>query len=297
MKRSKILNNKSNLVYNIVAYSSIILFSVFCLLPFWLMVAGAFTDESAIIQNGYQLIPKKFSLDAFDTIFAGNRVLNAYKVTVLVTIMGTTLAMILTSMMAYGLSLKTIKYRNQISFYVVFTMLFSGGLVPWYILITQYLKLQDTIWVLFVPYLINPWYMFLLRKFFTTIPESLIESAKIDGANDFYIFVKIALPLSLPALATIGLFYSLFFWNDWWLGLLFVNDRRLQPLQLLLRALVSNLSSEVQALNPNSKQGIIPPAYSVRMATSIITIGPIVLFYPFVQKYFVKGLTVGAVKG
>lgn len=297
MRQSKISNNKSNLVYNVIAYSSIILFSLFCLLPFWLMVAGAFTNETSIIQNGYQLFPKNLSLSAFETIFAGNRVWNAYKVTIIVTILGTFCAMLITSMMAYGLSLRTIKYRNQISFYVVFTMLFSGGLVPWYILITQYLKIQDTIWVLFVPYLINPWYMLLLKKFFSTIPESLIESAKIDGAKDLYIFVKIALPLSLPALATIGLFYSLFFWNDWWLGLLFINDRHLQPLQLLLRALVSNLSSEVQALNPNAKQGIIPPAYSVRMATSLVTIGPIVLFYPYVQKYFVKGLTVGAVKG
>jgi len=297
MRNSKILNNKSNLVYNFIAYLSVILFSIFCLLPFWLMVAGAFTNENSIIQNGYQLFPKKFSLTAFSTIFAGDRVFIAYKITIIVTILGTFMAMLITAMMAYGLSLKTIKYRNQISFYVVFTMLFSGGLVPWYILITQYLKMQDTIWVLFVPYLVNPWFMLLLRKFFSNIPDSLIESAKIDGAKDFYIFVKIALPLSLPALATIGLFYGLAFWNDWWLGLLFINDRHLQPLQLLLRALVSNLSSEIQALNPNAKQGVIPPAYSVRMATSIITIGPIILLYPFVQKYFVKGLTVGAVKG
>lgn len=293
----KVRDNKSNKIYKFSAYFFVALFSIFCVIPFWLVITGSITKEASIIRYGYQMFPRELSFDAYMMIFTGDRVQKSYIVTITVTLLGTFISMLVTSMLAYAISVKNIKYSNHIAFYVFFTMLFSGGIVPWYILVTQYLKLDNTIWALILPFIVNPFYMFILRNFFKTIPESIMESARIDGANDFLILVKIVLPVSLPALATIGLFYSLWFWNDWWAGLMFIEERDLQPLQLLLRALVSNLMAEATALNPHLTSVVTPPAYAARMATSIITIGPIIFVYPFVQKYFIKGITLGAVKG
>lgn len=284
-------------LHNTIVYASTAIFSVICLIPFWLMVAGSITLENSILKNGYQMFPKEFSLQAYQMIFTGNRVWRSYLVTITVTVLGTLISIIVTSMLAYAISLKSVKFANQIAFFVFFTMLFTGGIVPWYILTSQYLKLGNTIWGLIFPYTVNAWFMFLMRNFFKGIPDSIMESGRIDGANDIRILFKIILPLSLPALATIGLFYSLQYWNDWWLALMLIDDEKMFPLQFLLRALVSNLMNAATSLNPNMKVLETPPAYSVRMATSVITIGPIILAYPFIQKYFVKGLAVGAVKG
>jgi ABC-type glycerol-3-phosphate transport system permease component len=200
-------------------------------------------------------------------------------------------------MMAYALSSKRLRYANAINFYVFFTMLFGGGLIPWYIVVTRILLLRNSIWAMIIPYLVNPWFMFLLRNYFRSVPESLMESARIDGAGDLRILFRIVLPLSGPALATIGLFYALLFWNDWWLSMLLIDRERLYPLQFLLRALLSNLMNVATSLNPQMKTIQVVPAYSVRMATVVVTIGPIIMLYPFLQRYFVKGITVGAIKG
>lgn len=261
------------------------------------MVMGSITKESSILVNGYQLFPKEFSLEAFKLLLTGSRIFKSYFITIQVTVLGTLISMLVTCMLAYAIAVKGIRYSRHIAFFVFFTMLFSGGMVPWYILVTRYLNLGNNIWGLILPYAVNAWYMFLMRNFFRSIPDAITEAARIDGANDIRILFQLFLPLSLPALATIGLFYSLQYWNDWWLTLMLIDKEELYPLQYILRALSSNLMNVATSLNPSMRTLEAPPAYSVRMATVIVTIGPIVFVYPMVQKYFIKGLTVGSVKG
>jgi len=293
----KLKNSATAKTMTALIYAFIGLFTVLCLAPFWLMIIGSLTKESSILRDGYQLWPQEWSLTAYQVLFASERVTRSYKVTLEVTLLGTAISMLLTSMLAYALAVRGPKYTRFIALFVVFTMLFTGGLVPWYILITRYLRLQNTIFALTLPYAISPFWMFLMRNHFRSIPESIMESAYIDGAGDLLILFRIMLPLSLPTLATIGLFYALMYWNDWYLSLMFIERRELFPLQFLLRSLVSNLMNVAISLNPKMTVMTEVPAYSVRMSTAVITIGPIVAFYPFIQKYFVKGLTVGAIKG
>lgn len=276
----------------------IIAFAAVCLVPFILVIASSFTSEISIIQNGYNLWPKEFSADSYKLLFASNTIGPAYAVTIFVTVVGTFLSMLITSAAAYALSCKQFYHRNKITFFIYFTMLFSGGLVPTYLWITKYLHLTDSLWALILPALVNPWNLLLLRNFFAGIPESLSESAKLDGANDIAILFKIILPISLPGLATIGLFYALAYWNEWYRALLYIRDAHKYPLQYLIMQIQRN----IQFVQQNAAQGGaategVVPAYSSQMATAVVTIGPIVLLYPFLQKYFVTGLTVGSVKG
>ncbi|TCM99736.1 multiple sugar transport system permease protein/putative aldouronate transport system permease protein [Paenibacillus sp. BK033] len=278
-------------------YAAIGLFSVYCLLPFWSVVASSFASEASLLKDGYTFWPKDFSTEAYKLIFSNNTIYQAYGVTTFVTLIGTILSMTFTSAMAYSLSVKSVKYRNHISFYVYFTMLFHGGLVATYLLISKYLDMKDTVWVLIIPSMLSAWNMFLLRNFFASIDDSIAESAKMDGANDIYILFRIILPISLPALATIGLFYALSYWNKWFDAVLYINDKDLYPLQYLIQRIMNNLDYINQISADVSIPNFIPPALTVRLATTVVTIGPIVLLYPMLQKYFVKGLMVGAVKG
>ncbi|SDC43113.1 multiple sugar transport system permease protein [Paenibacillus sp. UNCCL117] len=274
-------------------YSCCALFAIACLIPFLIVLGSSLTDETALLQSGYRILPQPFSWEAYTAIFATDVIYNAYSVTLFVTIVGTALSLLMTSAVSYAVSVKTVKYRNSILFFIWFTMLFNGGLVPWYILISKYLHLSNSIWVMILPALVNPWFMFLLRNFFMTLPDSLAESAKIDGANDIYILFRIVLPLSLPALATISLFYALDYWNEWFKAILFIDDPAKYPLQSLIIRIISSMNFTNQLYTG----AVSVPSYTIRMATVILTIGPIVLLYPFIQKYFVQGLTVGAVKG
>ncbi|WP_159883157.1 carbohydrate ABC transporter permease [Paenibacillus puerhi] len=276
-----------------VFYTGCALFAIACLVPFLIVLGSSLTDETALLQTGYRILPQPFSLEAYAAIFSTDVIYNAYSVTLFVTIVGTALSLLITSGVSYAVSVKSVKYRNSILFFIWFTMLFSGGLVPWYILITKYLHLSNSVWVMILPALVNPWFMFLLRNFFMTIPDSLAESAKIDGANDIYILFRIVLPLSLPALATISLFYALDYWNEWFKAILFIDDPAKYPLQSLIIRIISSMNFTNQLYTG----AVSIPSYTIRMATVIMTIGPIVLLYPFIQKYFVQGLTVGAVKG
>ena len=206
--------------------------------------------------------------------------------------------MLVTSMCAYAISCKSFYNRGKVAFFIYFTMLFSGGLVPTYLWITKYLNLTDSLWVLIIPALVNPWNLLLLRNFFQGIPDALSESARIDGANDLVVLFRIILPISLPGLATVGLFYALAYWNEWYKALLYIRNPHKYPLQYLIMQIQRN----IQYVQQNAAQGGaategIVPAYSSQMATAVMTIGPIVLLYPFLQKYFVQGLTVGSVKG
>jgi putative aldouronate transport system permease protein len=269
-----------------------------CVSPYVLVLIGSFTDETELVTSGLTLFPKKLSLGAYQLLYVRiDQVLNGYKVTFLVTLTGTFLSLLVNSFIAYPLSNRKLKYRRQLSFFCFFTMLFSGGMVPWYIVCVNYLHIYDTFWALVLPYLANAWNMFLLRNYFSSLPQEICESASIDGAGELRIFFAIILPLAIPVLASVGLFIALMYWNDWWLGIMLTESRKLMPLQLLLRAITSNIQFLISGRASQMTSSVRPPAESIKYATTIVTIGPILFLYPFVQRYFIKGLTVGSVKG
>ncbi|KQN98935.1 carbohydrate ABC transporter permease [Paenibacillus sp. Leaf72] len=278
-------------------YVGITVFALVCLIPFMTVISGSLSTEGSIIRNGFTLLPKEFSLEAYKLLLKDSTIYKSYGVTIFVTVVGTVLAMIVTCALAYPLSVKSLRYRNSINFYVFFTMLFHGGLVATYLLISKYLGLKDTIWVLIIPALINPWNMFLMRNFFNSIDESIGESAKIDGANNVYIMFRIMIPISLPAIATISLFYALAFWNKWFEAMLYISNEDLFPLQYLIKRILDNAAFANNLASGVTAPGYIVPTLTSRLATTVVTIGPIIFLYPFLQKYFVKGLLVGSVKG
>jgi putative aldouronate transport system permease protein len=271
------------------------------IIPLLLIIVISFSSEQSIIANGYQFIPETFSLDAYELVFNSPIVLlRAYGVTVLITVAGTALSLLLTTMTAYVLARRDFLFVKQATFYVFFTMLFNGGLVPFYILMTQYLHLRDNLLALIIPALLSPFNILIMRAFLQKIPFEMIESAKIDGARETRVFFTMVLPLSTPALATLGLIISFNYWNEWFNGLLFIEDQKLVPLQLLLVRMLSSL--EFLATNTEfvSRLGINMsnlPRFSVRMATAVLAAGPMLLVFPFFQRYFVSGLTVGSLKG
>ncbi|HLZ57405.1 MAG TPA: carbohydrate ABC transporter permease [Ktedonosporobacter sp.] len=282
-------------LYRAIIHVVLCLFSLAFLLPLLLVVIVSFTDEKALDQNGYSLFPTKWSLEAYKFIMVDpGQIISAYGVTVFATVVGTIMSLLIVSLLAYVLARKDFKFRKAFSFYVFFTLLFNGGLVPWYILITQYLHLQDTLAALIIPYLVSAWNVLLLRTYFASLPHELIDAAKIDGAGEWRIFFQLVVPLSTPALATVGLLTMLVYWNDWWLGLLFINNPNLVPLQYLLY----RISTDIDFLSTNPQTvGLAPPVEAVRMAMAVLAIGPIVFAFLFVQKYFIRGITLGGLKG
>lgn len=297
-KSSITYNSKSDITINIISTIVGISFAALCIIPFLYVLGTSFTSEISIAEYGIRIIPKSFSLAAYQMLFEGKQIWISYGVTIFVTVIGTTLSLIFSAMMAYPLSTGRLKIANKVNFYVYFTMLFSGGLVPSYLLISKYLGMSNTIWVLIIPGLISPWNMFLLRNFFSSIPKSLAESARIDGASEMTILFKVILPVAKPALATIGLFYALGYWNAWFNALLYISDSNLYPLQFLIMRVMKN----IEAIREAARQGVSIstanlPDITMKMATAIVTIGPVVVFYPFVQKYFTSGIMVGSVKG
>lgn len=277
-----------------------ILISLACILPFIILISSSFSSEEAVIQYGYSLIPKELSLEAYRYLgMQANMIFRAYGVTVFITVVGTFANLLFSTLLAYPMSRKDMPFRKTITFIVFFTLLFSGGLVPTYMTYTEIFHIKNTIWSLIVPnLLVNGFYVLIMRTYFTVnIPEEVIESATIDGAGEFRTFVKIILPLSLPILATIGLFAAVRYWNDWFNGLIFLTDHKLFSIQNLLNRMLSDiqfLSNNNQAAN-----SVITnmPSSTVKMAIAVIGAIPILAVYPFFQKYFVKGITIGAVKG
>ncbi len=280
----------------IAVYAIIIAFALACLIPFWLVFLNSFAEESVLQTEGYKLWIDSFHLDAYRFVLAGKQVAKSYGVTVFVTVVGTASALLLTSTYAYVLSHRRVKYRNVLSFLTYFTMIFGAGLVGFYMLMVSWLHLKDSIWAMILPYLLNPFYAFILVAFFRNLPYEIYESATVDGVGDFRIFFRIVWPISTPALATVGLFYALQFWNDWWLSLLFIDDRDLHSLQMMIRQLMSSVSA-ASYVGGGTAYVSQPPTEGVKLATVCLTIGPIVLLYPYVQRHFVQGLTIGAVKG
>ena len=268
-----------------------------CILPFWMVLVNSFADESSLVRNGYRLMPETWSLNAYIFLFSGPQIYQSYLITVLVTAIGTILALLVTAPYAYMLSHPKLKYRKQLTFVTYFFMVFGAGLVGFYILISNWLGLKNTIWALILPYLLNPFFAIILLNFFRGIPLELCEAANIDGLNDWQTFFRIVLPISKPAVATVALFYALQYWNDWWLALLFVDDHNLHPLQMMIRQLVSNMNAALYIQGSNTNYQISTPSLGIQLATVCLTIGPVVLLYPLLQRHFVKGMTIGAVKG
>ena len=294
-----IRQSKNDRWVKILAYSFVGLFGLICLYPLLLTVTVSFTPESVIASDGYRLFPREWTLDTYTYIFAhsGARILRSYGVTLLITVAGTLGAMLVTCMISYAISLKEMRYRNVIAFICNFTSIFSAGLVPWYVVCVNWYNLRDSIFALIIPAMFSVWNMFLMRTYFSAISPSLYDAAKIDGAGHWTIFFKVALPLSTTALLTVGMMYALSYWNDWWHALMFISDRNLYPLQYYLYSIVSNVNAISSGRVPSGAAASIRlPAETVKMAVTIITIGPIIFLYPFVQRYFVKGIMTGAVK-
>lgn len=278
----------------------LILFSAAAVLPFLLLISASVTNENAALKYGFSFIPKEFSWAAYSYISGQSAmIVRAYGITVFTTVVGTVVGLTMTALLGYGLS-KDIPGKRFLNFYVVFTMLFNGGLVPTYLVYTKYLHLANTIWALIIPSLLmNAFHVMLMRNYFaTSIPEELFESAKLDGASEMSVFRFIAIPLSKPIMATVGLMLALAYWNNWTNGLYYLDDSSLYSIQNVLNAINNN----ILALNSVSNMGIAinkadVPALTARMAIAVIGILPMLVIYPFFQKYFVKGITVGAVKG
>jgi ABC-type sugar transport system, permease component len=278
-----------------------ILASAACIFPFLLLFIASFSSEQSILTKGYSLFPSEWSLEAYRYLWRNvDAIGRSYGITVLITAVGTTVGLFISALLAYPLSRTDMPLKNTLSFIVFFTMLFNGGLVPTYLIYTEVFHIKNTLWALIVPGLLtNGFFILLIRTFFrNSIPKEVIESAYIDGAAEFKIFFRIVMPLSLPILATIGLMLGIAYWNDWFNGLIYITDSKLYSLQNLLNRMLQNIQFLQQTnLGGRAEGATSLPTNAVRMAMAVIGIVPILLIYPFFQKFFVKGLTIGAVKG
>lgn len=277
-----------------IIYSVVTIVSLFCILPMLLVVITSFTAETAIARNGYSFFPEAWSLMAYKTLFAkGATIGRSYLISFAVTILGTLISVLITYMAGFVLANQQFAYRNGFALFFFITTIFNAGLVPQYLIVKQ-IYLYDTFWALIIPGVFSAFNMFLVRNYIGGVPFSLMESARVDGAGVIRIAFSIYMPIAKPVIATITLFYGIGYWNNYFNALMFVDNNKLHPLQMIL----FKLQSDIQMLKQLSI-GVTanPPAESFKMATTVITIGPIVLLYPLLQKYFIKGIVVGAVKG
>lgn len=301
-KTSYKIKNFDEIVLKVIAHTFLILFGVLCIGAFLLVLGSSFQSEKEIQQIGYSILPQKFSLEAYKAVFQSpGMIIDSYWITFVTTVIGTFIGVCISASAGYVISRKNYRYRKILSFFIFFTMLFNGGLVPTYILMTQWLHLKNTMWALILPLVVNAWYIILMKGFFQGLPDSIMEAARIDGASELRIFFGIVLPLSKPVLATIALFYALGYWNDWYQSLLYIDNQKLYKLQYLLMQILK----KSQFLNSDAAKMIMGtgassmemPTLNLRMAMCVVAVGPLLLIFPFCQKYFVKGITVGSVKG
>lgn len=284
----------------IIIYAILIAFCLLCVVPIITVISISLSSDMEIMKNGYGILPKGFTLDAYAYVFRdASAILRSYLVTITVTGLGLVLGLTFNAMIAYVLSRQDYKYNRQLTIFLIIPMVLSGGMVPSYIWITRYLHLKNTIWVMILPMLIVPWFIVLLRTFFRQIPNSLIEAATMDGAGELTIFVKIILPLAKPALATVGMFITLNYWNDWFQPLMYIDQNRLYNLQYRLYIMMRDVQEMIRnaAVSGMGVSIADMPTESMRMAMCVVAAGPMLAVFPFFQKYFVKGLTVGGVKG
>jgi len=290
-------------VMKTLAYGFIGLVALFCLVPFIMVVSGSFSSEDSVRLYGFELYPREFSLEAYNTVFQEPSVIGrAYAVTIILTVAGTCLGLFLQTMTAYVLARKDFTWRNKFSFFFYFTMLFSGGLVPYYILMTRYLGMRNNYLALLLPLVFNVYHLLIMKSYITAIPESFIHAAKIDGCGEFRTLVSIMMPMLKPAMVTIGLFIALAYWNDWYSAMLFISNEKMHPLQYFLYNKVNNIEAykrilESGAAASSAAAAINMPTQTLKMALTVVVTGPIIMLFPFVQKYYVRGITIGGVKG
>lgn len=298
MRTRNAIRRTDVLAYNTIGYVIITILAVFCLIPFLFVISGSFTKEQSLYLYGYRLIPVEFSAEAYEVIFKVPKdILRSYGVTAALTVTGTALGLFITSMTAYVLARTDFKYRGKFAFFFYFTTLFSGGMVSSYILMIRYLGLKNNPLAMLLPGMLNVFYILIMRNFTRSIPDEITESAKIDGAGDFKIFIRLILPLMGPSLASIGLFIALGYWNNWYNAMLYIEKQHLFPLQFLLYKMINSvrfaaiIASEAGISMPQM------PEQSLKLAMTVVAIGPIMFVYPFVQRYFISGVTIGSVKG
>lgn len=294
---------EKNKGFQVGAHIVMAILSLCCIFPFLLLIMSSITDEQELIRNGYTLFPKALSLNAYQYMFkSSNKIISAYGITILSTVVGTVCGLSMTILMAYPLSRRDLPGRNGLAFYVFFTMLFSGGLVPTYIMYTRYIKVSNTIWALVIPSLVvNAFYVIMMRTYFSTnIPEAVIEAARIDGAGEFRILLTIVLPMSVPMVATMTLLIGLSYWNDWKNGLYYLQQNKsLYSIQVLLNDMLRDVQALKSGMDAAAAAEITAnmPSTGIKMAIAVVGVLPVLIVYPFFQKYFVKGITIGAVKG
>ncbi len=281
-----------------IAHTAMILFSLLCIVPFLIVVSISFSSAESIQQHGYQIIPSGWSIGAYKSLLAEpDLIVNAYSVNIYVTVIGTILSIFMTVLTAYVLSRRSYVLRRPLNFYMFFTMIFSGGMVPLYILMTRYLGLKDSLWSIILLGLIVPGQIFMLRTFFQEMPEALIEAAKIDGASEATVLFRIVVPMNTGAIATILLMVILAFWNDWYRCMLYITKPKLYNLQYMLQVMMGKAIDAANSASMGMTNTEEIPQDSMRMALCIFAVGPTILVFPFFQKYFVAGLSSGAVKG
>lgn len=296
------ITSRGERIFKGVSFAAMLLISVVTILPFVLMIVASFTEEKDLILNGYRFIITDVSFDAYVYLINQiNIITRAYGVSILVTVVGTVVSLLITTMLAYPMSRRDFKYKRLLSFIVFFTMLFNGGIVPSYMLWSRVFSITDTYWALILPNLLMPaFHVLLVRNYYqTSIPHDLIESGQIDGASEYRIFFKIMFPLSIPVVATIGLFTALAYWNDWINALYYISNPKYFGIQNLLIRLMNNIqflrSSEGSALL--GAGAVELPSTAIRMAMGVVGLLPILILFPFTQRYLIKGVVIGAVKG
>ena len=295
----KIKKSPSTIVFDLIKGILLLMMSLLCVLPFIIIISGSFTSNDVIIREGFSLLPRQFTMEAYKTIFKNPAdILQAYKMNIYYTVVGTAVGLFIITLTAYVISRKDFKYRNTVSFLIYFTTIFGGGMIPWYVMYANVLNLRGTPLAIWFPALVTPFLVILMRTFIVgAIPDPVIESAKIDGAGHWRIFWQIVLPLLGPGLATVGLFQALGYWNDWYRASMFSVDSSTWSLQFYLYDLVNSTQAMKQMAQYASVNTADLPTQSVKLAMAVVATGPVLLLYPFVQRYFVSGITVGAVKG
>lgn len=277
---------------------ALIAFSIACVVPLLMIVSASFSTEGGITKHGYTLLPVEFSTIAYQFVLRDpTQILRAYAVTAFVTAAGTLFGLMITALLAYAISRRSFSARRPLSFYVFFTLLFNGGLIPFYLFVVQVLQIKNSLLALILPLMVNGWNVLILRTQFAQLPEELLDAARIDGANEWRIFFQVVVPISTPVLATVALFMMLGYWNDWWLSLLFIDRPEMYTIQYLLYNLQASLLA-IQS-DPRVLQalgGIELPAETARMAMAVLAVGPIVFVYLFLQRYLVRGITIGSIK-
>ena len=294
-------NKVQKIVSVLFGHLILIIVSLSCLIPFLIILSASFTSESALVVHGYSIFPRDLTTNAYKIVMGNSQeLMNSYKVTIFTTVVGSAANLLITIMAAYPLSRKDYKWNRIFSFYFYFTMLFSGGAVPSYILISNYLHLKNNIFVLILPMLFNVWNVFLLRTYFSKIPSSMWEAAEIDGAGQFKVLFSVVVPMSVTGIATILLFVMLAFWNEWYLSLMYMSNERIITLQYFLSRMMSQIDSILKNQG-SALAGTIDissmPSETARMAMCVLAAGPMIFVFLFFQKYFVKGLNLGSVKG